>query len=198
MAKLLELDREIFIFLNSIHSPFFDQLMYLLTETYVWIPLYLALIIVLIRKYKKNSIWILLGAILTIILADQITTSLMKPFFARLRPSHEPGLQVFIHLVNGYKGGLYGFASSHAANTFGIATFLWLLFRDKTKWIGLIFLWAACVTYTRLYLGVHFPGDILVGALVGALCGTTAYKIFEWLKKRRQASVVIRHDSNLE
>ena len=181
MAKLLELDREIFIFLNSIHSPFFDQLMYLLTETYVWIPLYLALIIVLIRKYKKNSIWILLGAILTIILADQITTSIMKPFFARLRPSHEPGLQQLIHLVNGYKGGLYGFASSHAANTFGIATFVWLALKPFMRWSGLIFIWAVVMTYTRIYLGVHYPGDILVGGLIGMFVGWTCFKLSTYL-----------------
>lgn len=120
---------------------------------------------------------VLIGVALTILLADQITSTIMKPYFARLRPSHEPTLEGLLHIVNGYKGGLYGFASGHAANTFGTATFFYLLFRNKYWWVGLLFLWALLVTYTRLYLGVHYPSDILVGGIVGILSGTTGYLV---------------------
>jgi undecaprenyl-diphosphatase len=91
----------------------------------------------------------------------------MKPYFLRLRPTHDPELQDIVHTVNNYKGGLYGFASSHAANTFGVAMFLWLLLKPKYPWVVFLFLWATLVTYTRIYLGVHFPGDIVVGGLIG-------------------------------
>jgi undecaprenyl-diphosphatase len=105
----------------------------------------------------------------------------MKPYFGRLRPSQEPSLQEWIHLVEGYRGGKFGFASSHAANTFGSATFFFLWFRNIKRWVIWLFVWAAFMTYTRVYLGVHYPGDVLVGALVGIVCGWTAFKFSEWL-----------------
>ena len=126
----------------------------------------------------------MVGITLTIVLADQITSTLMKPYFARLRPSHEPLLQSLIHIVDGYKGAKYGFASSHAANTFGAATFFFLLLRKNYKWIGLIFLWAAVATYSRIYLGVHYPGDIVVGGFVGALAGYGSFALFRLAKAR--------------
>lgn len=108
----------------------------------------------------------------------------MKPFFARPRPSHEPGLAGLLHLVNGYKGGAYGFASSHAANTFGVAMFIYLLFRSRYAWISAIFVWAAVMSYTRIYLGVHYPGDIFAGALVGSACGVAAFLCTQQAQKR--------------
>jgi undecaprenyl-diphosphatase len=107
----------------------------------------------------------------------------MKPYFARLRPSQEPYLQAFIHIVNGYKGGKFGFASSHAANTFGVATFFFLLSGKKRKWMVLLFPWAALVTYSRIYLGVHYPGDIVVGALIGMLAALAGFACYLWIKK---------------
>ena len=101
----------------------------------------------------------------------------MKPFFERLRPTHEPGFDGLVHTVYGYRGGKFSFSSGHAANTFGIATIAWLLFRTRIRLIGLIFLWAALVSYTRIYLGVHYPGDILVGASIGVSLGWIIYKI---------------------
>ncbi len=100
----------------------------------------------------------------------------MKPFFARLRPSQDPSVQTLLHLVDGYRGGLYGFASGHAANTMGVAFFVWLSMRSVYRWIGLIFIWAIVMTYTRIYLGVHYPGDILVGGVIGLFCGWIGYK----------------------
>ena len=183
MEPILDLDRKLFEALNgSFHTPWLDQLMMFLSTTTAWIPLYLFLLYLLIRNFRKDTWMILLAVGLTILLADQITSTLMKPFFERLRPSHEPDLRDVVNIVNQYRGGKFGFASSHAANTFGIATLMWLVLKMYRPWIGLLFLWAIGVGYTRIYLGVHYPGDILAGFLVGFLSALTAY--FLWMLLR--------------
>lgn len=184
MQTLIDLDKKLLLFLNGLNHPILDPIMYYATSTFFWLPLYLFLIFLIFKNYKKETWFILLGAAITIILADQITTSLMKPFFARLRPSQEPSLQSLIHLVNGYKGGLYGFASSHAANTFGTALFVWLVLSPFYKRVVWIFVWATFMTYTRIYLGVHYPGDILVGAIIGLGCGWIGFRASRWLIDR--------------
>jgi undecaprenyl-diphosphatase len=181
--QLLEYDREIFLYLNGLHAPWLDPVMLFATETLSWLPLYLYLVYLIFKDHQKEGLLVLVGIVLTIVLADQVTSTIMKPYFARFRPSHEPSLQTLVHIVNGYKGGKFGFASSHAANTFGTATFLFLLFGKTRKWIALLFLWAAVVTYSRIYLGVHYPGDILVGALVGMLAALAGFTLYRWLKK---------------
>lgn len=181
--QLLEYDREIFLYLNGLHAPWLDPVMLLITETLVWLPLYVYLLYLIFKDHSLQGWFVLIGIALTIVLADQVTSTLMKPYFARLRPSREPSLEALVHIVNGYRGGKFGFASSHAANTFGTATFLFLLFGKRRKWIVGLFLWAALVTYSRIYLGVHYPGDILVGALVGMLAGLAGFKVYRWLEK---------------
>lgn len=181
MEKILELDKKIFLELNGYHNPVLDQLMMFLTSTTAWIPLYVFLLYLIVRNFRKETWMVLLAVTITIILADQITSSFMKSFFERLRPSHDPELQGLITIVDN-KGGKYGFASSHAANTFGVATLMWLLLKEYRPWIGLLFLWAMVVGYTRIYLGVHFPGDILAGQFVGFLCAMLVYFLFGRLK----------------
>lgn len=191
--QLLELDREIFLYLNGFHTPWLDPIMLFITETLSWLPLHLFLLYLIFKDHHKKGWLVLIGLVITIVLADQVTSTVMKPYFGRFRPSHEPSLQSLVHIVNGYKGGKFGFASSHAANTFGVATFLFLLFGKTRKWIVMLFLWAALVTYSRIYLGVHYPGDILVGGLVGMLSAVAGFWFYRWLKKiydnrKKQAS----------
>lgn len=181
MESILELDKELLLFFNGLHADWLDPIMFWLTKTFVWLPLYLFLLYLSIKEYKKQTWVVLVGIGLTILLCDQITSSFMKPFFERLRPSREPSLEGLIHLVNGYTGGKYGFASGHAANTFGTSVFFFLIFRNKYTWIKWIFAWAVLMTYTRIYLGVHYPGDILVGGTIGCIMGWIGYRVYSFL-----------------
>jgi undecaprenyl-diphosphatase len=197
MEALIELDREVLIYLNSFHASWLDPIMLFITKTFVWLPLYLFLLYLIILEYKKDFWIVLLGITITIALANTITSELMKPYFERLRPSRDPSLEGLLHLVKErgkfYKGGLYGFASSHAANTLGTAIFFFLTFRHTHRWIGLLFIWAVVMTYTRIYLGVHYPGDILVGGVIGILSGWFGFKLVGWItdwKTKRQANTL--------
>ena len=190
----MDLDRRLLVWLNSFHADWLDPVMYWTSQTLFWLPLYLFLLGMIIKDFKKEW-WVpFIGILVTILLADQITASIMKPYFMRLRPSQEPTLVGIIHLVkdyNGeiYRGGMYGFASSHAANTFATATFFTLLFRPTHRWITWLFLWAACMTYTRIYLGAHYPGDILVGGIVGVASAFAGFKVYQWIRKKRESSL---------
>lgn len=175
LETLLDLDEKLLVAINSWHTPWLDTLMFALTNGVYWLPLFLMVIGFIIYRYKWQAVTILLLLGLVILLADQISSGLLKPWVARLRPSHNPTLEGTLHLVNGYKGGLYGFVSSHAANALGVASFLFLTVRKRINWIWIMFVWAAIFTYTRLYLGVHYPLDILGGGLLGALCGWLVY-----------------------
>jgi undecaprenyl-diphosphatase len=186
MDKILEWDKRLFIFLNSYHADWLDPVMHLFTKTWFWLPLYLFLLILIVKVYRKGSVIILFSIAIMITLSNEITSSLMKPYFVRLRPSQDPALTGIVHLVNGEKGGLYGFASSHAANTFATAMFLWLLLRKKYAWTPLLFLWAIVMTYTRIYLGFHYPGDILVGGAVGIFFAWLCFTLCKWLQAKAE------------
>ncbi len=183
LEAILEWDRNLLVALNSYHAPWLDPIMFYASKTVVWLPLFLFLLYLVVRWHGKGWWLPLSGVAFSILLTDRITSGFMKPFFQRLRPSQEPVLDGVLHLVDGYKGGMYGFASSHAANTFGVAMLFWLLWKDKTRASAWLFLWAGFMTYTRIYLGVHYPGDVLVGAAVGLACGWVAYHFVKRLNK---------------
>ncbi|MDA9563667.1 phosphatase PAP2 family protein [Flavobacteriales bacterium] len=178
MLETLEhIDRDLFLTLNGLHSGIFDLLMPFISGNVIWIPLYIWLIYRLYKAYPpKKFYWILPILAVCILLTDQISVQLFKNIFLRYRPCHNEEIKSLIHLVDGC-GGKYGFVSSHAANVFGIAALVSLLLKDRKITICLIF-WAALVAYSRIYLGVHYPADILVGSVLGVLVGVSTYKAF--------------------
>lgn len=180
LEKISEWDQALFLWLNQYHSDYLDPVMYFLTQTYPWIPLYIFLIFLVAKAHGKQGWWVILGVLLAVMLADQITSALMKPFFERLRPCHEVLLNGMIHNY-GKCGGMYGFASSHAANSFAIATAMYFGLSFKFPAIKWLFLWAVFFSYTRIYLGVHYPGDVAVGGLVGVVSGITGYHLFQYI-----------------
>lgn len=181
MEQFIAWDKQLTVFINSFHSPSLDGMMLMMTKTSFWVPLYF-LILYLIYKKQEPYFWHwVIGAVVTIALSDQITSSILKPLFERLRPSHDPSLESLIHLVKindreVYQGGLYGFASSHAANSFGAALFVFLLFK-RNIYASFLFIWAAFFSYTRIYLGVHFIGDILAGIVIGFAAAYAGYRL---------------------
>ncbi|MDZ7636042.1 MAG: phosphatase PAP2 family protein [Bacteroidales bacterium] len=167
---MIELDQKLFLFLNSLHSPFFDMVMWILSLKTVWIPLYVAIIWMITRKYGRNA-WIPLLIIPVLVLIDDQGSTMLKNLTQRPRPCHEPDLAGMVHTLRGHCGGMYSFVSGHAANSFGVAAYsASLLGRKWYSWS--IFVWAALVSYSRIYLGVHYPGDVLAGALLGLIAGT--------------------------
>ena len=177
---LIAIDEALFIFLNSHHNDFWDVLMSLITHRFTSIPLYIFLIYLIIKEFRKQSFVILPFITLLIFASDRISSGLIKPYFQRLRPCYESKLQQTIHVVNGC-GGEYGFVSSHAANSFAISIFLFLLFRDN-KYMKWLLAWAALVSYSRIYMGVHYPGDIMCGGLLGLILAWVFYYAFTKFK----------------
>jgi undecaprenyl-diphosphatase len=194
MDYISNVDTELFFILNGLHTPWLDPVMFYMSMTVFWIPLFIFLIYLIIKSFGKTSLIPLICIAVCIVCTDQITSGIMKPAFARLRPTHEPLLKERIHTVNGYRGGRFGFASSHAANTFGVATFLFLLLRNRYRWISLLFIWALVMSYTRIYLGVHYPGDILVGTAIGILCGWLVFSLTKYLLKKNKVQVRLNAD----
>src|SRR5450759_3737623 len=174
---LERLDQQLFLFLNSLNSPFWDQVMHAISGKVIWAPLYLAILIFLGLKYKRKFLIILLFIILAVTLADQFSVQIFKNLVQRLRPCHEPSLEGLIHLVNGECGGKFGFVSTHATNSFNVAL-ISLLFIKKRWYTISIILWAIVVGYSRIYLGVHYPGDVICGSLLGALIGWSIYRLY--------------------
>ncbi|MEM9672158.1 MAG: phosphatase PAP2 family protein [Bacteroidota bacterium] len=192
IEAILEADQQIFLWLNSFHANWLDPIMYRITNKYTWFPVYAALVVAIILKYRWEGVRIVLVLVLVITACDQLTSGFMKPTFERLRPCHNPTIAHFVHLVKGC-GGQYGFASSHAANTFGLAATLWFFFQSWSFWFALGFGWAAVVSYSRVYVGVHYPLDIIVGAIIGVVLAWMIYKLYQQYRVRLVAALPYRY-----
>ena len=186
------MDTEVLLAINGWHAPWADTVMWIISAKKTWIPLYLLLVGLLVWRYRKPAptsvkwlhkvpvcVVMIVAIVAAVGLADFIASGILKQWVARPRPSRVPELEGVLHLVNGYKSGRYGFVSSHAANTMACALLFSLIWRNRIATIGLM-LWVAANCYSRMYLGVHYPLDILGGLMVGTAVAIVA----RWVLKR--------------
>ena len=204
LEELIHIDNAILLLINGWHTLWADQVMWIVSEKTTWIPLYLLLIGLLVWRYRQPSnnatkwlkkvpvcVVMIVAIVAAVGLSDFIASGLLKDLVARPRPTRVPELEGVLHLVNGYRSGQYGFVSSHAANTMACGLLFSLIWRKKIATVGMM-LWVAVNCYSRMYLGVHYPSDILGGLMVGVLMAVVAYQVLLKL------GVLSRHDADEE
>lgn len=182
---LEQIDRSLFLLINSWHSVLLDDVMFYISQMWVFIPLFIYWLYLVYRKEGAKKLLVLLAFTgLLILLTDQ-TSNQTKHAIKRYRPSHNIEIMNQVHTVNDYRGGQYGFFSGHASNSFGIATLLFFMLASRPMWFRLIcFLWAGITAYSRIYLGVHYPSDIIVGTLVGIIWGLIIFELMQYTFNR--------------
>jgi len=175
LDQLAAYEREVFFYLNGSTSSFYDHFIWLFSGKAIWLPFAaLMLFFLFYKKDWRSCLFLAIAITLVITLADQFSSGFCKSYFMRLRPTHNPIFQDQVKTVFNYRGGLYGFISSHAANAFGFVVFMSLIIRKKI-FVFIFLLWAIFTAYTRIYLGVHFLSDVSFGALAGSLIGYLVY-----------------------
>ena len=180
MEEIIQFDKQLLLMVNGSDSVFLDYVVMTLTNARTWIPLYLGLFYVVVMTHKPNwreILLVLAASGLCVLLAGTIDDEIVKPLVARWRPTHDPEIGMLVDVVDGYRGGNYGFFSAHASNTFSIALFFSLLMRHRL-FVCFMVCWSLVNCWTRMYLGVHYPGDITVGLLWGAIVGYSVYRLY--------------------
>ncbi len=179
METLLQLDRDLLIWFNTSHTAFLDAMMMFFTRIEFWLPFFILVAYQVFKYKKKEAWWWLIGIFVLILFGDLISTYLFKNILQRLRPSHEPSLYGIVNLVKAYAGDKFGFVSSHATAVFAFAIYTSKLFKNNIYTLSITF-WSLLIVYTRLYLGLHYPGDILGGMALGLGLGYLFYRIVRW------------------
>lgn len=180
--KLLPYERDLFFAINGSESVFWDNAMWTYTGLLTWMPMLVFILYISFRSQMlKEGLLVLVALAVVILFADQLSSSVIKPFFKRFRPTHHPDFMLLVDTVKGYKGGQYGFISGHATNSFGLAVFFTLLFKNKYV-TGFIIFWAILNSYSRIYLGVHFISDIIAGFFLGSLIGFLVYELYAYAR----------------
>lgn len=182
LEKLLSLDTNLFVYLNGMGSETFDGLWLMITKQTSWIPLFIFLLYLIYKKLgTKQSLYLLLFVAILLVLTDQ-TSNLFKNGFQRLRPCNNPEINSFIRIVQSRSS--FSFFSGHATSSMGVVTFLYLIFKRDFNYFWLLFLWPLIFAYSRIYLGLHYPLDILSGYLCGAILGFLMFKCYQIVQKR--------------
>lgn len=179
----MDIDAEALLAVNGLHDLFQDAFWWMVSAKWSSLLLVLSLLWILLHKNRRHALLVLVMLAVAVLVADQVSSGLIKHLVERLRPTHDPSLENAVHVINGYRGGLYGFVSSHAANFFAIATLVSFIMRHRLVAITL-YGWALVQCYSRMYLGVHYPGDILGGIVVGLLAGWLVWCLMRWIQHR--------------
>lgn len=179
MSQLSTIDSDLFLLLNGLHAEGMDRIMVLVTDMWIWLPLYALWVYWVVKQYGRRCWWVFFAIVVVVLCSDQLASHVCKPLFHRLRPCYNVDFQDLIHLPKGMAGGRYGFVSSHAANTFAILVFLTPVLAKYRPWAAItLFMWAVVSSYSRIYIGYHYPGDILAGAVLGAMIGIIIWRLF--------------------
>ncbi len=184
LQQLKDADTQLLLSINAHHSPFWDVFMSLYSSTFVWAFFYASILYVIVKNYSwKTTLMWLIAVILIIVFCDQLSSHVIRPAVARLRPSNlDNPISDTVHIVDGYRGGNYSFPSAHAANSWGLAAFVIILFRKW--WLSLtLVIWAILNCYSRMYLGLHYPGDLFTGMIIGCLGALAFYYLLMWIAK---------------
>ena len=183
LEYLNDIDADALLAINGLNDAFQDAFWWMVSAKWSSVLLLLAILWILLHQNRRHALLAVVMIALAVLLADQVSSGLIKHLVERLRPTHDPSLENAVHVINGYRGGMYGFVSSHAANFFAVGTLLTLVLRQRLVAVSL-FTWALLQCYSRMYLGVHYPGDILGGLLVGLLVGWLVWQLMRWIQRR--------------